>query len=323
MIQRLPLHNEEAMKHLTSFIKLIRWPNLLFIVLTQVLFYYIVIPYCYRISGVDTALANLTDGVFVVLVLASVVIAAAGYIINDYYDIPIDQINKPDRVLASKGMSARSAMVVYILLSVTGVFLSSFAGLALRNLYLPVINSGVVVALLFYSALLKKKMLIGNLIVSLMTAWVILVLTVSEHSLNTGVNNAWPALLKISWVYAGFAFVTSLIREVIKDIEDREGDKKLKCTTLPIVWGVKGAKIFTFAWIVILLGGIVVVCMYLFSSEKWLLAVYGILFLVLPLLWLAKKLFDADSVTEFHRLSNLMKAIMLIGILSMVFFKFY
>ncbi|HRP45359.1 MAG TPA: hypothetical protein PLU27_11375 [Ginsengibacter sp.] len=86
---------------------------------------------------------------------------------------------------------------------------------------------------------------------------------------------------------------------------------------------MRGAKIFTFVWIVILLGGIVVVCMNLFSSEKSLLAVYGILFLILPLLWLAKKLFDADSVAEFRRLSNLMKAIMLIGILSMVFFKFY
>ncbi|MCO6497643.1 MAG: geranylgeranylglycerol-phosphate geranylgeranyltransferase [Chitinophagaceae bacterium] len=309
------------MNRLVAFLKLIRWPNLLFIVITQVAFYFFVFPYCYEQSGLVFEDARLTEGIFWVLVFASVVIAAAGYIINDYYDIPIDQINKPERVIISKGFSVKSAMMMYILLSVTGIFVSAFAGLWLRNMYVPVINSGVVLLLLFYSALLKKKFLIGNVIVSLLTAWVVLVLSISERSFSLPDNEAWLLLLRYSLIYGGFAFIISMIREVIKDMEDMEGDKKLGCTTMPIVMGIHAARIYTMVWVLLLAGILGWISWQLIAGGLTLQGVYGIVLLVLPLVWLLKELITASDQKAFHKLSSFVKLIMLAGILSMIFFK--
>jgi len=124
-------------------------------------------------------------------------------------------------------------------------------------------------------------------------------------------------------LYASFAFIISLIREVIKDMEDMEGDRKYGCRTMPILWGVNASKVFVAVWIVVLIAMVAVVQFYVLPFGWWHSAVYCILFIIAPLIWIFQKLFRAQSADDFHKLSSMVKLVMLTGIMSMIFFKIY
>jgi 4-hydroxybenzoate polyprenyltransferase len=174
----------------------------------------------------------------------------------------------------------------------------------------------------FYSSTFKKKLLIGNVLISLLTAWVILVLTVAEYRFRISPHDiVWQRLLKVSFIYAGFAFIISLIREVIKDMEDLEGDTRYGCSTMPVIWGLPVSKVFTGVWIVVLTGLVIAIQIYVLQLGWWYSALYSIIAIIIPLLWVLKKLYTASTPGEFHQLSSAVKLIMLAGIISMIFFK--
>ncbi|MGC4104713.1 UbiA family prenyltransferase [Ferruginibacter sp.] len=160
------------MKLVTAFLRLVRWPNLVFIAVTQSLFYYCIIrPFNAAVGGqwlFDTR--NL-----LVLVIASVLIAAAGYIINDYFDLNIDRINKPEKLIVEKVIKRRWAIIWHILLSLTGVLLSIYVDIREHLFWVGFANFICVLLLFGYSVSLKKKFLSGNVLISLLTAWVIIV----------------------------------------------------------------------------------------------------------------------------------------------------
>jgi 4-hydroxybenzoate polyprenyltransferase len=305
-----------------AFLKLIRWPNLVFIVLTQVLFFYCIIPFVYK----GTPAAGLSPVIFYMLVVASVFIAAAGYIINDYFDLNIDLVNKPSKLIVEKYINRRWAIALHFILSFIGFVLSCYAGYKLRNIYIPFFNLLSIAALWFYSTTFKKKVLIGNVVISLLTAWTILVITVAEYKIGCSTeSNTFiiPRLLKVSFLYAGFAFIISLVREVIKDMEDIQGDLKYDCQTMPIVWGIPVSKVFTGVWLVVLTGAVAVLQFYVLQLGWWFSAIYCVLLIILPLVWILDRLYKAQSTADFSRLSSAVKAIMLTGIVSMVFFRIY
>lgn len=305
------------MKSLIAFLKLIRWPNLFFIALTQFLFWYFILPFVYLGHGI-----LLRPSLFFLLMLASVSIAAAGYIINDYFDVEIDQINKSSKVIIGKSISQRFAILFHVLLSAAGLFLSIYVGYELHNVYIPVFNFLAIGSLVIYSTTFKKKLLIGNIIISLLTAWVLLVLVLAEYPFAVSTSEiVWQNLLKIAVIYAGFAFIVSMIREVIKDMEDIEGDKKFGATTMPISWGLTASKIFAAAWILVLAGFLIVLQIYFIQFGWWQLMIYSAIVILAPLMWILKKLFQATTSIQFHRLSSVIKWIMLAGIISMIFFK--
>ncbi len=293
----------------------------MFIVLTQVLFRYFILPFVYQESHAGYETIRLTGDLFFLLVAASVCIAAAGYIINDYFDVNIDQVNKASKVIIGTFISRRMAILLHALLSLTGLVLSIYIGYRLSNFYIPFFNFIAILVLWFYSTTFKKKLLIGNVLISLLTAWVILVLTLAEYRFRISPSDiVWQRLLKASFIYAGFAFIISLVREVVKDMEDIEGDVKYGCTTMPIVWGLPVSKVFSGVWIVVLAGIIAVIQIYVIQFGWWLSAIYFVLFIIVPLLWVLKKLYDAGTPAQFHQVSTAIKMIMLAGILSMVFF---
>lgn len=314
------------MKLLAAFFKLIRWPNLIFIVLTQVLFYFFIIPFVYRSSSTSQAQA-LSMLNFWMLVIASVCIAAAGYIINDYFDLSIDRVNKPSRLIIERIIKRRWAIVMHVLMSAIGLLLSMYVGYKISNISIPVFNFISIIVLWSYSATLKKKLLIGNVVISLLTAWVIMVLAAAIYRFRyiDSVTHEFVAtqLLKFSFLYAGFAFIISLIREVVKDIEDIRGDKKYGCKTMPIVWGVPAAKVFTGVWLVVLISALIVLQFYMLQLGWLISAVYTVLFLIIPLIWILKKLYDANNHVHYHKISSAIKLVMLFGILSMIFFRLY
>ncbi|MEO6328597.1 MAG: geranylgeranylglycerol-phosphate geranylgeranyltransferase [Ginsengibacter sp.] len=309
-----------------AFFRLVRWLNLVFILLTQILFYYFIIPFVYRSKYFEEA-HTFSPFHFFLLSGASVCIAAAGYIINDYFDLNIDIVNKPGKIIIEKYIKRRWAIVLHILFSSIGFFLSLYVGYKIANFYIPFFNLLAIAALWIYSTTLKKKLLIGNIIISLLTAWVILVIAMAEYNttyLTGSINNYISTrLMKLSFLYAGFAFIISLVREVIKDIEDIKGDLKNDCKTMPIVWGVPVAKVFTGVWLVVLMATICILQFYVIHFGWWLSAIYSIILIIFPLIWILKKLYTAQTKLHYHRLSSLVKLVMFTGILSMIFFRIY
>jgi 4-hydroxybenzoate polyprenyltransferase len=315
------------MKLIAAFFQLIRWPNLFFIALTQSLFYYAVVKNVYGTSSQVSGLGTM-DFLFALLVLASVCIAAAGYIINDYFDRQIDAINKPDRIVIDRHVKRRWAIVWHLSLSALGILISAWVSYRTDKWVILFANTFSVMLLWVYSTRFKKKLLTGNLLIAALTAWVIVVLyffsgasLINYKGWNPGhhsLNNA--QLYKFTFLYAGFAFIISLIREVIKDIEDMQGDAQYASRTMPIVWGIPVTKMFTAVWMVVCIAALFIILLYAWQSGWWAIAVYSTCVVLLPLVYLLWQLHRASLPADYHRLSNLLKWIMLAGILSMLFF---
>jgi 4-hydroxybenzoate polyprenyltransferase len=314
------------MKLITAFFRLVRSLNLAFIVLTQFLFRYCIVLPAYASQGLSPRLGS---SLFLLLVASSVCIAAAGYVINDYFDLNIDRVNKPEKLVVEKVISRRSAILWHLTLSITGILLSFYVGWKVNNIFTGFINLICVVLLWFYSTTFKKNLLIGNVIISLLTAWVVLVLYFIEIPqlpflpVDQQVIRAVARIFKLGALYGGFAFIISLIREVIKDIEDRAGDAKYGCRTMPIVWGLNVSKVFIATWLIVLISVLLIIQLYVFPYQWYWLMAYCVILIIAPLLLIFRRLFRARTPQDFHRLSSLVKLTMATGIISMIFFKLY
>ena len=316
----------KLIKKIVAVLQLIRWPNLLFIILTQVLFYF-----CVFYSLVDIKQKNFVfekSSLFFLLVLSSVFIAAAGYIINDYFDVQIDAINKPGRIIVDRKLNRRWAILFHLLFSIAGVALSIYVSYKSGNPVIALINTGCVLLLWFYSTWFKKSLLVGNVVISLLTTWV----TIAVYFFVGGriiyyygwQNSIQPfdirKLFIVTLSYSSFAFILSLIREAVKDIEDILGDAKHGCRTMPIIWGVPGAKIYTGVWLSVVIAALGIVLFYMLQSGWRAGSVYMLVLIIVPLLSILKNLKNARSSADYHSISNSIKFVMLAGILSMLFF---
>ena len=227
-------------------------------------------------------------------------IAAAGYIINDYYDIKIDYIHKPERVAVGKLIKRRIVLVSHVLLNVIGIGIGFYL-----NLYVGIINFFAGFLLWIYSNQLKRLPFIGNLVISLLTGLSIFVVAIYYHKNVSLLMN-----------YAVFAFSINLIREIIKDMEDLRGDIRFGSKTLPIVWGLRKTKYFLYGLILVF----VIVLFYLsVQLQNPILNLFFII-LIVPIIYFIYLLYRADSQKRFHKLSMYCKILMLAGISSMAFF---
>jgi 4-hydroxybenzoate polyprenyltransferase len=321
------------MKLVTAFLRLVRWPNLVFIVVTQCLFYYLI---ALPVFNNFNAAPVLTQNLFWLIVLSSVLISAAGYIINDYFDLNIDRVNKPDKLVVEKIIKRRWAIIWHLILSLAGFVISTWVCFKLDEVYalgVAAINLLCIFALWLYSTTYKRKLLVGNILISLLTAWTILILylinmrswlqTIIDNNAVHNYELASTKLFKYAIVYAGFAFIISLIREVIKDMEDMEGDAKYGCKTMPIVWGIPATKVFTAVWLIVLAAALIIIQVYALYLGWWWSVLYSVIAIIIPLLWILQKLYQAKVAKDYQQLSTAVKLVMLAGILSMIFFKIY
>ncbi len=275
-----------------SFLRLIRVGNLLIIVLTQYL------VRIFLVGPKEDWLRHLADFRFFLLSLSTVLIAAAGYIINDYYDIKIDTINKPRRVVIGRMLRRRHAMFTHSAFNALGIGLGLLVGLKVAT-----VNLLAAFVLWLYSNQLKRRPFIGNFTVALLTAASLLVIILYV-----------PRNGFLVFTFALFAFFISLIREIIKDMEDLRGDATFGCQTLPIVWGIRRTKSLLY----ILIASFLVILFTLsFYLREWIVFYFS-LFVFLPTAWLTWRLVRADTRKEFGYLSTWCKIIMLSGVLSMV-----
>ncbi|HMT75591.1 MAG TPA: geranylgeranylglycerol-phosphate geranylgeranyltransferase [Chitinophagaceae bacterium] len=306
------------MRLTAAFLKMIRLPNLIFMALTQVLFQFCIYQPLYK--------GNIPEGdlrSFILLLFASLFIAAAGYIINDYFDINIDEVNKPGKMVVDKVINRRWALAWHLMLSTTGLLLTFLALPFAEKWYLVLANIVCVWLLWFYSVSFKKNLLIGNIVIAALTSWTILIIFFSKVNLTDAFDAAHLRFFRLAVMYAGFAFVISLIREAIKDMEDIAGDVKYGCRTMPIVWGINATKVYVAVWLIVLIAALLVLQVYVLQFKWWLSVLYCLATIVAPLVLILVRLKKANTAGAFHHLSNLTKLVMLTGILSMLFFYFY
>lgn len=306
------------MRLIAAFLRLVRLPNLFFMALTQVLFQYCIYHPLYRGQVPDGDLTR-----FILLLFASLFIAAAGYVINDYFDINIDEVNKPGRMVVDKLIHRRWAIAWHFMLSGAGIILTVIALPLFRYWYLIAVNLLCVVLLWFYSTNFKKSLLTGNIVISLLTAWTILVIFFSKVGLADAFSPVHHRFFRLAALYAGFAFIISLVREAIKDLEDMPGDAKYGCRTMPIVWGSNAAKVYIAVWLVVLIAVLCILQVYVLQFNWWLAVAYSVPAIIFPLTLILLQLRNSQRPADYRRLSTITKLVMFTGILSMVFFYFY
>lgn len=316
------------MKLISAFLRLVRLPNLIMIAVTQVLFYFSIVPS--YVGDTISILSYFRTQHYLLLILSSLLIAAAGNIINDYFDRNIDEINKPEKKIIDTLIKRRWAIVMHIVFSLIAILIGFYIDSQTPVFWLGMSNTICVFLLFAYSISLKKKLLVGNVLISLLTSWVIFVCflcyyrTLSFQGYEAfEVQAILRRFMRISILYAGFAFVVSLIREVVKDMEDIEGDKKYGCRTIPISWGIPASKVFVAVWLVVLIGMISVVQVYVLQLGWYWSAAYSVVLIIAPLIWILRKLYQAQVPKDYHQLSTVIKLVMLAGLSSMMFFKIY
>ena len=299
-----------------NILNLIRWKNLLMIALVQYLIKYsLLIPF-----GVDITLNWFG---FLLLVIATLSIAAAGNIVNDIYDIETDTVNKPHKVIVGKSISEKTAYSLFIIFNVIGVLIGFYLShLVGRSGFfaLFVVVSGL---LYIYASYLKQLILVGNIVISFLVAMSLILVGLFELIPAITATNQETQLtfFKIILDYAVFAFLLNFLREIIKDIQDIDGDYKTGMNTLPIAIGRdRAAKTaFVVACIPLLL---IIYYLATYMYKQLYVVIYFLIFIVAPLIYLIIKLFTAETKNEFGVLSGLTKAIMLFGMLSLLLYKF-
>ncbi len=332
------------MNPLVAFLKLIRLPNLLIIALTQYAVRYALLYPFLGINAIELQMSNIN---FFLLGLSTVMIAAAGYIINDYFDTKVDRVNRPESIIVGKYIKRRWAMGSHIVISSIAIIIAIFVAYQSGNLKLAAIQFLSVGALWYYSVYFKKWVILGNVVVAILAFLVPFVVglyeillqhqhadeTVNRLLFNVDAGTTFEDLLFVfneilsnsfKWVlgFSVFAFLSTLLREIIKDVEDYEGDKKYGSDTFAVVYGKQKSKRIS--------QGIVILMMLLLGflqyeqlrSNDTTSFIYFLFALQAPLGYLFYQLQQANQKIDYSKLSRNTKLFMLSGILYTLVFGY-
>jgi 4-hydroxybenzoate polyprenyltransferase len=265
---------------------------------------------------------------FFLLVLSTVMIAASGYIINDYFDVRIDKVNKPERLVIDKGVKRRVAMGAHSVINVLAITLALYVSYSIGSWRLTLVHFICAGGLWFYSTTFKRQFLIGNVVIAAFTALVPLIAVIYDMIpiyrtfLPIEQNLSFMAVWEYTVAFSFFAFITTLLREIIKDMEDVDGDEEYGCKTMPIVLGIEMTK-----KIVMAIAFITIICLAMIQKDflkidDKISFIYFTIALQLPLLFLIFKIKTAQEKRQFHFAGNLAKFIMLLGIIYLLVFAY-
>jgi 4-hydroxybenzoate polyprenyltransferase len=332
-----------ASDKIRAYARLVRFPNLIIVVLTQYLLQYAILLPAILPFGQQPILP---DWQFGLLVFSTVLIAAGGYVVNDIEDIGVDAINKPEyKQIVGRVIPLSIAWQFYQLLTLLGFGVSLYLALYIHDFIQLLLYPIAVFMLYAYSRWWKRQVLIGNVVVAFFCAFVAWVVYYAQDlssfdcayiyqtSVEIEKDSIWKycekartAYQSIFIVYALFAFISTLFREIIKDIEDTQGDSLGNCRTLPILIGIKPAQMMAFGVGVFFLILIVIVSFLIQNGEilftslfvEHLIPWHKILILnlmvSLPLVYTLYKLALAKTKEDFGVLSKWAKGIMLSGL---------
>ncbi|MDD6003994.1 MAG: geranylgeranylglycerol-phosphate geranylgeranyltransferase [Bacteroidales bacterium] len=308
-----------------AFFKVIRVKNLLMIALLQVLINVCLVRPILMLYELEPTFTVLD---FIFLTAATVMIAAGGYIINDYFDTKSDMINRPDNVVVGTDVSRGNALAWHLGLNIVACILGAMVSLRIGVWVFAFFFPFVSGLLWFYSSTYKKMFLLGNVIVALLTGLIPLLPVAYEipGQMATDnvmiVNGVYDLNLLFYWAgaFGIFAFVTTFYREIIKDIEDIDGDREIGRSTVPVVIGVMASKIVIVVLIACTIAALIVVW-HKFLCDT-ISAIYFGVMLILPLIFLAYKVLTMKGKKQYHFASNFAKLIMLAGILFLLVVRY-
>ena len=296
------------------FLKLIRYQNLLMLALMQLIFRYGFL----KSQNVPLALA---DWQYVLFVISTVCIAAAGYIINNIFDQDTDGENKPNNVIIGKQISESNAYNYYVALNIIGVGIGFYLSNVIQRPSFAAVFILIAATLYFYATSMKQSLLIGNIIIALLLSTSVLLIGVFNLLPATYEENrpVMAILFRILIDYAIFAFIINFIREIVKDLEDVNGDYNQGMSTLPIILGVARTSKIVFALSFIpIIAILYYINAYLFANGLLMSTIYGLIFILSPLLYFTVKIWSAEKPKDFNHLSVVLKWIMFFGILSIL-----
>jgi 4-hydroxybenzoate polyprenyltransferase len=310
-----------------TILKLIRIQNLLIVIVTMYLVRFSLIKPILNFYEENLAFAELD---FLLLVLATVFIMAAGNIINDFFDLEIDKINKPEKIIIDNTISIETSRIIYFVLNLVGVAIGIYLSFKIDQIQLSLIFVLTAYLLYAYSKKYKRNPFIGNFIVSALSAFTLFVVWLFEYfaiQLESvyfeWLSGAVLLISKIVLAYVLFAFFVSLIREMIKDIEDVEGDSRMNCRTIPVLLGVNKSK-FVIGFLILVAIVFMSYAQIILWQHDLQLVFWYFMFSVQPLfVYLFIYLAKAKTKKHFHYLSTLTKLIMLTGILSIFLIQMY
>ena len=305
-----------------NYLRLVRWSNLLFLaILIWVLEKWV----CVQLLNAAYLGEVLPWWLLILLILAVVCTAAAGYVVNDYFDVKIDRINRPDQLIVTQTVSKDSAMLLYRILAVTGALFGLAVAWFTRSWPIALIFLIVPGLLWFYSSSYKRQFLLGNLIIAFVSALPpILVGLTNAAWLECHYPQVMPYVTTardvILWTggFALFAFLMTWIREGIKDLQDQNGDRELECHTMPIVLGETWTKA-VLTILIAMTAGLMVYFWYalLPMPHTWgsLTTRYLVFGLLIPLACEVVLLWAAKISSDYKHAQLLMKSIMFLGVL--------
>jgi len=291
-----------------------RWKNLIMIVLVQAfLKFFLFQKYSLSVS------LDLIH--FLLLILSSVFIAMAGYIINDINDIKADEINKPDRVFVGKKISIKNANNLFLVFNSLGLLIGFYLTIYIHKNSFFIIYIIISLLLYRYAIDLKKRYIVSNLIVSLIIFLSIIIVPVFDIVPVTNSFNRMSQMIifKLVLIIAIFAFFLTWIREILKDLEDIPGDKIIHSKTIAIVNGIQKTKYILIGLTVLLFIFVNYFAIINYATNA-IFSSYLVVFVGVPLFFFAFKIKGAITIKEFHKLSNFLKVVMLLGILSILFY---
>lgn len=295
-----------------AFLKLIRYQNLLMLAFMQLIFRYGFL----KLQNVPLALAEWQYGL---LVLCTVLLAAAGYVINDIFDQDTDIENKPKDVIIGKKITEAKAYNIYAALNITGVAIGFYLSNVILKPGFAVIFILIAATLYIYATSLKQMLLLGNIIVALLLSFSVVIIGIFDlYPVIDQENQAIMAnLFSILLDFALFAFMINFMREIVKDLEDIKGDSNQGMKTLPIVLGMdKTSKLASILALIPTVFLLVYINNYFMANNLLITTIYAFVFVVGPLLFFSIKIWSAKTKKEFHKLSLLLKWILFFGIIS-------
>lgn len=314
------------MKQIINYLKLARVGNLLIIVATLYILRIFVYDAFLSFCNYKPLIGNV---LFFAITMAIVFIAAAGYIINDYFDQSIDGINKPEKQIVGTLVPAKHAQNLFYILSGIGILIFMIAAWKVSSINLALIPLITAMMLWYYSFKYKRIFLWGNIVVAFLSAFVIIVYWLFEffamkhHAFAmVDCNKSFKMITQISFIYFAFAFIVSLIREIVKDVEDIDGDRSHNRKTMPIVLGIPKTKWILYALIGVffILVGYLQYKLYL-SDFVWI-TVYSLVMITAPMLYVLAKISNANSKEDFSFISTMLKVIMILGVLFLIVFRY-
>ena len=262
---------------------------------------------------------SLADWQYGLLVLSTILIAAAGYVINDIFDQGTDSENKPDKVIVGNGISEAAAYNIYVALNIVGVGIGFYLSNVIQRPGFAAIYIVIAATLYLYATSLKQMAIVGNIVVASLLSFSVIIVGIFDLFPATyeGNQREMGTLFSILTDYALFAFFINLMREIVKDLEDVNGDYNNGMNTLPIIMGVNRVSKMVFILSIIPTALLLYyIYVYFMANRLWLLSVYALLFMVAPLLYFTVKIFSAKKQKDFRHLSMILKLTIFFGILS-------